>query len=337
MYSGFWRRGRKAALLAACMVFSSAVVATEAPESLEEVQISGHKVEESLPGQLAEFGARLNIISSEAIQATGFPDVAQSLQALAPGLFIQSKNGPFDYADISLVASRTPDVLWLVDGIRVNNRLYGTTPPTDTLASGTVDHLEVLEGGESLFYGTSAVAGAINILTHPFTDDLKSGASVGTDTHWGRHADGFLSDSFGPQKFVLYGSFDKSDGYRAFRPQDYQPSATARDRGYDVWTAGGKYAFDFTDELRASASYQRTNADVDFAAPFRVARDVNSRREDLASFKIDYTLNDTTGAYLKSYYHRWHTSYDTTYNDLQDPGNTIGYPRTAALRYIFDF
>ena len=323
MSGEFGRMGRGALLLAGCLVCAVAVRAAEEPIGLDEVMISGHRLEESLPQQLEQYGSRVDTVSAESIRAGGYVDVAESLQFLAPGLFIQPKNGPFDYADISLLASRTQDVLWLVDGIRVNNRLYGTTPPTDTLASGTVDHLEVLEGGQALFYGTSALAGAINIVTHPFTDELKASASLGADTHWGRHVDGFFSDGFGPQKVVLYGSFDKSDGYRAFRLQDYQPSATDRDRGYDVWTAGAKYAFDFSEQLRVSAAYQRTNADLDFALPYRVARDVNSRREDLASFKIDYTLNDTSGLYLKSYYHRWHTNYDTTYNDLQNPGNTI--------------
>lgn len=296
------------------------VRASEPADDLQEVVISGHQLEQSLPQQLEQYGTRVDVISNDSIRNGGFLDAAQTLQAVAPGLFVQSKNGPFDYADISLLGSRTQDVLWLVDGIRINNRLYGTTPPTDTLPAGVIDHVEVLEGGQALFYGTGALAGAINIVTHPFTDVPQASVNVGADTHWGRHLDGFFSDGFGPQKVVLYGSFDKSDGYRAFRPQDYQPSATDRDRGYDVWTAGAKYAFDFTDQLRVSASYQRTNADVDFALPYRIARDVNSRREDLATFKIDYDLDDRTGFYVKSYYHRWHTLYDTYYNDLQNPG-----------------
>uniref|UniRef100_UPI0013D8E04E TonB-dependent receptor plug domain-containing protein n=2 Tax=Pseudomonadota TaxID=1224 RepID=UPI0013D8E04E len=70
----------------------------------------------------------------------------------APGLSITPKNGPFDYVDISLQGSRTGDVLWLVDGVRINNRLYAGTPPLDTLPSAMVDRIEVLEGGQALFY-----------------------------------------------------------------------------------------------------------------------------------------------------------------------------------------
>jgi vitamin B12 transporter len=54
-----------------------------------------------------------------------------------------------------------------------------------------------------------------------------------------------------------------------------------------------------------------------------VARDVNKRKEDLATLKFDYDVTENVGLYLKGYYHRWHTNYDTTYNDLQSPGDKI--------------
>ena len=53
------------------------------------------------------------------------------------------------------------DVLWLVDGIRINNRLYGGTTPLDTLPASMVERIEVLNGGQALFYGTQASAGAV--------------------------------------------------------------------------------------------------------------------------------------------------------------------------------
>lgn len=289
-------------------------------ESLESVVISAQHIEETLPEQLAQYGTRVTTVDREAVRNGTYLDVSQTLQALTPGLFIQTKNGPFDYANISLLGSRTEDVLFLIDGVRINNRLYGGTSPTDTLPAGMIDHIEVLEGAQALFYGTQAVAGAINIVTRPFTDTLQASANIGADTHWGRHFDGFVSDGFGPNKLVAYVSLDQSNGFRAFRTADYQPSNTDRDRGYGVYTAGAKYALDITERLRLSASYDHTRADLDYAAPFRVARDVNSRNEDLGTVKIDYALNDNTGFYVKSYYHRWHTHYDTYYNDLTEPG-----------------
>ncbi len=299
-------------------------LAISAQQSTPEViTVTGRQIEQTLPQQIAEYGTRLDMVSRQDIRNGAYVDVTQAVQALSPGLFMLPKNGPFDYSDISLLGSRVDDVLWLVGGVRINNRLYSGTPPLDTMPSAMVDHIEVLQGGESLFYGTSATAGVVNIVTKPFSAGAESSVSLATDSNSSHHFDGYYSNTFGSEQLVFYGSFDKSDGYHAFREQDYQPSNTDRDRGYDVKTFGAKYAHDFNRDVKLSLSYQHTDADLDFAQPYRVARDVNSRKEDLATIKLDYALSDSVGFYLKSYYHKWHTTYDTFYNDLENPGDLL--------------
>ena len=61
-------------------------------------------------------------------------------------------------------------------------------------------------------------------------------------------------------RFVVYGSTDDAAGYQNFPTAQYQPSTTDRDRSYDVQTFGGKYAYDFSPQLRFSSAYQFTNA-----------------------------------------------------------------------------
>src|SRR5262245_34305674 len=107
---------------------------TNAQGEVERVLITG-RLEEMLPQQLSQYGTRVDVVSSVDIQNGGYLDVVQSLQNFVPGLYIAPKNGPFDYVDISLQGSRTDDVLWLVDGVRINNRLYSGTTPLDTLPS----------------------------------------------------------------------------------------------------------------------------------------------------------------------------------------------------------
>jgi outer membrane cobalamin receptor len=311
-------------LICACIVgghgAAIADVTLAGEDSLDSVTVTAKRLEETLPEQLSEYGIRLDSITAEQVKNGGYVDIAEALQALTPGLSISTKNGPFDYVDISLQGSRTGDVLWLVDGVRVNNRLYHGTTPLDTLPAAIVERIEVLDGGEALYYGTQAVAGAVNIVTKSFSDVPQARFSVGADTLNGRHLDGFASDSVGANHFVVYGSNDRSSGYHAFRTEDYQPSDTDRDRGYDVTTVGGKYAFDFNDKVRWNISYQHTEGDLDFAQPYRVARDVNSRKEDLATLKLDFDVTDTVALYTKAYYHLWSTHYDTYYNDLANPG-----------------
>ena len=288
--------------------------------AVSEVQVTARTLETTLPEKLAETGVKVDVIPSQAIRNGGYVDVATSLQMLAPSLFVLPKNGPFDYVDLSLLGSRTEDLLWMVDGVRINNRLYAGTTPLDTMPAGMVDRLEILDGGQALFYGTQAVAGAVNIVTKPFSKTLTGLISGQVDTGTARHLEGNVADTYKIGQIVLYASADQSDGYKAFRDQDYQPSSTHRKRTYESYTEGLKYGFDVTDQLRLQASYQRTDGRLDFAQPYRVAEDVNNRHEDLATGKIDYQVNDRLGFFVKGYYHNWHTTYDQFYNDLANPG-----------------
>lgn len=314
-----------AALTTALVEFlATPVFAADPPAGdVDEVTISAKRLEETLPQQLAKFGTRVSTMTRDQVDNGAYVDVAQSLQALAPGLYIQPKNGPFDYADISLLGSRTGDVLWLLDGVRLNNRLYNGTPPVDTLPANLISRLEVLEGGQALFYGTDSVAGAVNIVTQPFSDTPKGSFGLAADTNDSTHVDGTFTTAFGGGHHIaLFASKDDSDGYEAFRREDFEPSSTHRKRTYDVFSVGAKYAYDITDALRVNATYVYTDADLDFAQPFRVSHDVNARKEKIGSLKLDYDVSENVSLYLKGYYHWWHTSYDTFYNSLETPGTT---------------
>jgi len=303
----------------------------------EQVMITG-RLEENLPGQLALYGTQISTVTTAQIQNGGYLDIAQALPALVPGLYIAPKNGPFDYVDLSLQGGRTQDVLWLVDGVRINNRLYGGTTPLDTLPASIVERIEVLEGSQALFYGTQAIAGAIQIVTKDFSERPDGSFTIGADTQSGRHLDGYFRDSIGAHHFVVYGASDRSDGYQPFRDQDYQPSATDRKRDYDVMTIGGKYAYDFDDSLRLSISEQHTDAKLDFANPFVTRTRFNERNEDILSAKIDYAPNDRLQVFLKGYYHWWYTYFTRYDNDVDTTtGDVLGSVSTISEHEFWGF
>ncbi len=287
---------------------------------LDEVVVTAKSLEEELPQQLSQYGTHLDTISAAKIQNGGYIDVAGALEALAPGLYVSSKNGPFDYVQISLQGSRTPDVLWLVDGVRINNRLYAGTTPLDTIPANMIERIEVLDGGQALFYGTQAVAGAINIVTKSFSDHPGGAFSLGADSNGGRELTGYFRDTVANHRFVVYASHDQSGGIRPFPDSDFQPSGTDRHRHYKVTTLGAKYGYDFTDNLTLSASYQHTNANLDFARPMLTATAYNQRNEDLVSSRLDYTPSDEFKFYIKDYYHWWLAHYTEFDNVIGSPG-----------------
>jgi vitamin B12 transporter len=292
-----------------------AQTAASATTSSDVVQVWGH-LEETQAEEIAAYGSDLEVVSGDQIRNGGYSDAAQALQNLVPGLYVAPKNGPFDYVNASLMGGRRVDIIWLVDGVRISNRLYTTTTPLDTIPAYMIDRIEVLKGGQSLVYGTSAVSGVVNIITKGFSNELKGslGAGVGSNQQW--QANGYVSGSVGGHHLVGYASHDEAEGFQPFRSQDYQPSSTDRHRSYDVTTLGIKYGYEFSDAVKLSANYQHTDATLDFAAPFRTAFAENDRDEDLLSAKLDWDVNDKFSLYAKAYYHWWDTKFTQVNNRL---------------------
>ncbi len=118
-----------------------------------------------------------------------------------------------------------------MDGVRVNNRLYASTLPLDTIPAHMIERVEVLEGGQGLFYGSQAIAGVVNVITKDFTQDTNGSVELGMDENDGRHASAYLRGSLGENYLVAYASVDDGDGYQPFRderlPAERAPIAIA--------------------------------------------------------------------------------------------------------------
>ena len=141
-----------------------------------------------------------DLLSDLASAVTGVPyfvDAGQALQFLAPGLFLTPKSGAFDYVQVSLQGARTSEVLFLTDGVRINNRLYASTSPLDSIPSNMIERVEVLKGGQSLYYGTQAVGGIVNVVTRGFSRETDGAFEAGVDTNEGYHLSGYARGSTG--------------------------------------------------------------------------------------------------------------------------------------------
>lgn len=306
---------------AALGALAGAAQAADSAVAVDELVVTAARLEETLPQELARYGSDLEVITADTVRRNAYVDVSQALQMQTPGLFIAPRNGPFSYADISLQGSRTGDVLWLVDGVRINNRLYTSTSPADTLPASMVERIEVLKGGQSLFYGTQAAAGVINVVTRAYSDELSGDVTLGGDTNQGVHANALVRGAVGQGRFVAWVSKDEAEGYKTF--DVFQPSATARKRGYDVVSFGGKFGLDLTPDLKANLYYQHTDAHLDYPGPRLTRLSFNDRDEEIASASLDWTASDQVALSVKGYYHDWDSVYSTVNNV---PGNPSAPP-----------
>lgn len=322
---GRGRRARSISGLALLTVMAPTVALAQATASkpanaahiVEDVVVTGQSLEETLPRLLSDHGFDVEVVTAQQLRNGGFVDVSQAIEMLVPGAFMTTQAGPFSYVNLSLQGSRSSDVLWTIDGVRINNRLYNSTSPADTLPAAMVERIAVLKGGHGVLYGTQAAAGVINVVSRPFSKELTGSANLGGDTNIGLHLNGAISDTFGRHKLVVWGSKDKSGGYDLY--DAYQPDVTDKKRGYDVLSGGIKYGYDLTDDLALTLQYIRTSAALDYPSQSGVS--VNDRDETIGIARLDYTPASGPQFFVKSYYHQWDTDYYTRPN----PSKYWGY------------
>jgi vitamin B12 transporter len=306
----------------ASIALGATPVFAQATDTDRDVVSVWGQLEEGLAEELESYGSRLDVVTAEQIKNGGYTDASQALQMQVPGLYVSPKNGPFDYVSASLLGGRRQDIIWLVDGVRISNRLYTTTTPLDTMPASMIEKIEVLKGGQSLFYGTSAVSGAINIVTKGFTKEQQGSFSAGFGSDEERHIDGYTSGALGDHAFVVFASHDEAEGFQPYRDQDYQPSATDRNRGYDVTNFGAKYGYEFSPSTKVSVNYQHTDAVLDFANSYETYTSHNDRDEDILSAKLDWGVGDKFSFFAKAYYHWWDTRF-TDIRNTEPPSGTL--------------
>jgi len=309
--------------LISCL-FSPLLLADNTPLVLNPQIVSAPSVESSTVAAMAQYGSNVNVVSREQIERAGpSADVSRVMQMFIPGLYVAPKNGPFDYGTYSLLGGRNDDTLILLDGVRLNNRLYGGLY-LDTLPANAIERIEVLKGGQSLLFGTQAVSGVINIVTRsPQTWAAAGEVNMGLDTFGGTTGDGrvekIFSNGWGDLGVLAYVSRNASEGYQPFRNRDMK-NVTDKKRSYEVTTFGTKAVQSFGDDSRLELFYQYADANLDFARPVASHTTTNDRVQQIATATFEQSLNEHLSYFVKGHINDWDTRYTRINN--QDGGAT---------------
>ncbi|KAA8983436.1 TonB-dependent receptor [Halospina sp. K52047b] len=277
--------------------------------ALDELVVQGSALEETLPSELSDYGAELEVIDAQELERTGISDVGQALQGNVPGIYLSPKTGRGDYADIAIQGSRSQDVLWLVDGVRINNRLFGSTSPLDSISTHMVERIEILKGGQGLFYGTQAVAGVVNIVLRKPEKDSGGTLTGAIGSLGDRRLAGHVSNRNDYGRWLVFGEHDHSDGYQPYRDTALQDSARRQKRGFTRSSYGGRYQLDAGTGQSLNVLVLRNDVEADFSRASNNFKAVNDRDEHIVSLKWDHQVNEQNGYFIKAYWHDWWTDY----------------------------
>lgn len=124
-----------------------------------------------------------SVITAEEIKAMGATDLDQVLETV-PGLHVSRSFDRLNaiYSIRGIHTSSNPQVLFMVDGVRLTDGTTGARPPSFRLPVENIQRVEVVRGPGSAVYGADAFAGVINVVTKTYEgmQGLSSGARLGS-------------------------------------------------------------------------------------------------------------------------------------------------------------
>lgn len=182
--------------------------------------------------------ASVSVIGPQDIKSVAASNALNLLNFL-PGIFVQ-RTGDFGRADVNIrgIGQRGRRINILVDGRPEKMGLFGCAV-THAFPLDNVERIEVVRGSSSVLYGSEALGGVVNIITH--NPEKQSETEL------------FSSfGSFNTQQFNLRqgGKKEKWSYYLTF---DRRRSSGHRENsGYKGNTFTGKFSYDFSDHLHLS-------------------------------------------------------------------------------------
>lgn len=173
-------------LLATTTLWAGSAAAQQASADIadgQEIIVTGTR---SAGRAAIESSAPVDVVSNDAIEGTGYPDLSRALNFLQPSVNFARAATTASAANTRPITLRglSPDqTLVLVNGKRrhanavlnVNNSIGRGAAGVDfdTIPESAIERIEILRDGAAAQYGSDAIAGVVNII-------LKSNASGGS-------------------------------------------------------------------------------------------------------------------------------------------------------------
>jgi len=245
-----------------------------------KVVVSASRVEESI----SQVPANIKLISREDISNSGATSIPQILSQLG-GLLIRGNSlGQFNIDAVVDMGgygpTATSNTLILLNGQRLNPADSGGAS-WETVALGSIDRIEIVQGGSSVQYGNGATGGVINIITNGITTN-KNNLSVTTGGFGTRVFSVSLAQQLANDLGVqLNASSSNTDGWR-------KNSAT------DVYTINGKITKKLNENDRVYLDILASKSDAQ--TPGGVVGQVGGGEPKLAKFNNIGSTNKTANA-----------------------------------------
>jgi vitamin B12 transporter len=245
---------RATVLILLCLFACLPTWAQESTPVLNEIVVTATRVDTDI----LDSPSAITVIDHQKMLDSGARDVAGVIGTV-PGVIVNDYGPEGSTQSVSLRGSTSSQVLVLLDGVRINSSRDGGVD-FSSIPMGGIERIEIVRGGASALYGTSAIGGVINIITSiPQKPELTFSMTNGT---YLPHAATEVTSTF-PSTVTAPAGINYADLLDS-QNIAFSISGTAGDTGL---TGGGSFVragngFTWYDDSQIHDWRRRTNADT---------------------------------------------------------------------------
>ncbi len=224
-----------------CSVITSPAMGQEQVKA-DEVKVTAARIEQSLK----DVNMSVSVVTADQIKHSNAKSVGEILQDVS-GVRINNDGGQ-GIKRVEIRGESTFRTVVLIDGQRVAEHKSMSGSPF-MVSPADIERIEVIKGPASVFYGSDALGGVVNIITKkggdkPFEADATfgyNGSSAGTNGSIG------IRGNLNGWKYRISGGYEHNNALRT--PKGHAPNSY-----YDSRNVGGALSYDFNKDWTAGVN-----------------------------------------------------------------------------------
>lgn len=269
---------------------------TDKTYRMDEVVVTGTRQETDV----RHLSQTVSIIGRSQIENSLQPSLLPVLTEQIPGLFVTSRgimgygvsNGAAGSISLRGLSGGSGRLMVMIDGHPQYAGIFGH-PISDAYQSFLAERVEVLRSPASVLYGSNAMGGVVNIVTHKMQED-----GVNTNFHAGYGSYNTLETELtnrirkGRFSSVISGSYNRTDGHRA-------------DMEFEQYGGYAKLGYEITDTWNLRGDVNVTHFNASYPGPVNAPLLDGDQRitRGMTSFAIENKYEKTSGAL--SFFYNW--------------------------------
>jgi len=274
--------------------------------------------------------------------ADGLRGIPGGEVTLAPGGL--SGNGKQESL-IRLRGFETTDVMIMIDGMPLTEPFLKRVD-LNQIVLDNVAKIKVIKGPSSVLYGPNTAGGVVNIVTQE-GDEFRTGLAQRFGDYKSFRTIGHHRGMVGPVRYVLGGSFDRSDGFpisRDFEGARNQQGTLRENSDYERYNLTGRLSVDLGN--RGTAAVGGGYYDFDGGVPYDMEALIPSTlwRKEWDRWYVngaaDYAFTDNLGLKAQLFYDKFDnkiaTYTNTSFEEIASDGSAVSTYDNSLLGYFIN-